>query len=447
MAASGPLWYKRPMPPPNQPRLVRAIGRWSLAALIVNSIIGSGLFGLPGAIAGTLGKASPWAVLLAGAVIGVVMGCFSEVASQFPQAGGPYLYARIAFGRMVGIQMGWMLWLTRLTAPAANANLFAIYVGEFFPQAKTPLIRFLILTLLVGTLAIINIRGVRAGTQVSNVFTIAKLAPLFLVAIAGVFYLFAGHKISPAMPVPGGSNAWLKATLLLIFAYGGFEGAVTPMSEAKDPRRDVAFGLLVALLSCTLLYTVLQWVVVGILPDPAHSERPLSEVARVVFGHGGAALVAVGALVAVYGYLSANMLAVPRITFALAERGDFPSIFAAIHPRFRTPYFSILVFALLTWLFAILGSFTWNVTLSSLTRLFCYALVCGALPVLRKQRPEASAFRLPAGRFFAGLGVLICLLLPTRVELTSSLILLATILIALLNWIWVRRRPVPASIS
>ncbi|MGA8151191.1 MAG: amino acid permease [Terriglobales bacterium] len=435
------------MPPPTQAGLVRAIGRWSLAALIVNSIIGSGLFGLPGVIAGTLGKASPWAVLLAGAAVGVVMGCFGEVASQFPQAGGPYLYARVVFGRLLGIQVGWMLWLTRLTAPAANADLFVLYLGEFFPQAKAPLIRFCILTLLIGTLAMINIRGVRAGAQVSNIFTVAKLAPLFLVAIAGAFYLLAGYKISPAMPVAGGGHAWLKSILLLIFAYGGFEGAVTPMSEAKDPRRDAAFGLFVALLTCTLLYTVLQWVVVGILPNPGHSERPLSEVARVVLGHGGAALVAVGALVAVYGYLSANMLTVPRITFALAERGDFPSIFAAIHPRFRTPYFSILVFAVLTWLFAILGTFSWNVALSSLARLSCYALVCGALPVLRKRRPEASAFRLPAGRLFAGLGVFICLLLLTQVGVSSLLILLATVLVGLLNWIWVRKRPAPISTS
>jgi len=432
---------------PNQPELVRAIGRWSLAALIVNSIIGSGLFGLPGVVAGTLGKASPWAVLLAGALIGVVMACFGEVASQFPQAGGPYLYARVAFGRMVGIQMGWMLWLTRLTAPAANANLFIVYLGEFFPRAKEPLIRLLILTLLLGTLALVNIRGVRAGAEVSNVFTVAKLAPLFLVAIAGGFYLLACHPTAPAMPVIAGRNAWLKALLLLIFAYGGFEGAVTPMSEAKDPRRDVVVGLFAALLVCTLLYTALQWAVVGILPDAAHSERPIAEVARIVLGPEGAVIVAAGALISLYGYLSANMLTVPRITFALAEHGDFPAIFAAIHPRFRTPYFSILAFALPTWLFAILGSFAWNVTLSSLARLFCYALVCGALPVLRKRNPQASAFRLPAGPLFAGLGVFLCVVLLGQVEFKSSLILLATILVALLNWIWVRKRPTSISTS
>ena len=433
------------MSPPSQPGLVRAIGRWSLAALIVNSIIGSGLFGLPGVVAGMLGQASPWAVLLAGAMVGVVMACFAEVASQFPAAGGPYLYARVAFGRMLGIQMGWMLWLTRLTAPAANADLFAIYLGEFFPQAREPLVRFLILTLLIGTLAVINIRGVRAGVRVSNFFTIAKLAPLFLVAIVGALYLLVGRKVSFSTPMLTGSNAWLNAILLLIFAYGGFEGAVTPMSEAKDPRRDAAFGLFAALLTCAALYTLLQWVVVGILPDAGYSERPISEVARLVLGHGGAILVALAALVSVYGYLSANMLAVPRITFALAEHGDFPGVFGAIHPRFRTPYFSILIFALLTWLFAILGSFTWNVTLSSLARLFCYALVCGALPVLRRKQPQVPAFRLPAGGLFAGLGVLICLLLLTRVELKSFLILLATILVALINWTWVRKRSIPAS--
>ena len=156
---------------------MRAIGRWSLAALVVNSIIGSGIFALPADVARLIGAASPWAVLLAGAAAGMIMACFAEVASQFSQAGGPYLYTRAAFGRLVGIEMGWMLWLVRLAAPAATANLFVIYCGEFWPQAAQPLPRFLILTLLYGILTVINYRGVRASTQVSNVFTVAKLVP------------------------------------------------------------------------------------------------------------------------------------------------------------------------------------------------------------------------------------------------------------------------------
>ncbi|MGA9039494.1 MAG: APC family permease [Terriglobales bacterium] len=429
------------MSQPAQTGLVRAIGRWSLAALVVNSIIGSGIFKLPADVAKVVGPASVWAVLLAGLSMGVIMACFAEVASHFTQAGGPYLYARAAFGRLMGIEMGWMLWLARLTAPAANANLFVIYLAEFWPHAREPVPRFFILTLLVGVLALINFRGVRTGTQVSNVFTIAKLLPLFLVAIAGMFYLIAGHKISPGIAPVAHASSWLKAVLLLAFAYGGFETALTPMAEAKDPRRDAAFGLFVALITCTALYTMIQWVVVGVLPDPGHSERPLADVAGLVLGHAGASFVAIGALVSVYGYLSANILAVPRITFALAEGGDFPTIFSAIHEKFRTPYFSILVFAALTWVLALLGSFSWNVTLSAVARLFYYGVGCAALPVLRKKLPGSARFRLPGGRVFAGLGVLICVVLITGVDLGGSLILLATILVGLLNWLWVRKRP------
>jgi amino acid transporter len=428
----------------DQAGLVRAIGRWSLVALVVNSIIGSGVFGLPSVLAGLLGAASPWAVLLAGAAVGIIIACFAEVASQFTQAGGPYLYARVAFGRMMGIQVGWMLWLAQLAAPAANANLFVIYLGEFWPQANQPLPRFLILTLLVGILALVNYRGVRAGAQVSNVFTVAKLVPLAIVIIAGMFYLLRAHQNVPLLPSTGDAGAWLKAMLLLVFAYGGFETALTPMAEAKDPRRDTVFALFIALIICTILYTLTQWIVIAVLPDPANSARPLADAARLILGSKGAAMVAIGALVSCYGYLGAKILAVPRVTFALAETGDFPAWFAAIHPRFRTPYFSILVFAFLIWMLALFGNFSWNLTLSAVARLFYYAVGCAALPVLRKKQPEVERFRLPGGTFFAVLGVIICLVLITRVELSGSIILVATIVAALINWIWVRNRPISA---
>jgi basic amino acid/polyamine antiporter, APA family len=407
---------------------------------VVNSIIGSGIFALPADVARLIGPASPWAVLVAGAAAGVIMACFAEVASQFSAAGGPYLYARAAFGRLVGIEMGWMLWLVRVAAPAATANLFVIYLGEFWPKAAMPLPRFFILTSLYGILTLINYRGVRASTHVSNVFTVAKLVPLFVVAIAGAFYLMAGHGVTTLLTMRADRSAWQKAALLLVFAYGGFETALTPLSEAKDPRRDAVFALFTGLITCIVLYTVIQWAVVGVLPDPGHSARPLADVARLALGRGGAAFVSVGALISVYGYLSANMLGVPRITFALAENGDFPSIFAAIHPRFRTPYVSIIAFSLLSWLLALLGSFTWNATLSAVARLLYYGLVCATLPVFRRKQPEAALFRLPGGNYFAVLGAGICVVLITGVNLGGSLILLATALVALVNWVLVRRK-------
>lgn len=423
--------------------LVRAIGRWSLAALVINSIIGSGIFGLPTQLTSMVGRRSPIAVLVAGAAIGVIMLCFGEVASHFNQAGGPYLYARVAFGRLVGIETGWMLWLAQLSAPAANANLFAIYLGEFWPRANEPWPRFLILTILVGTLAVINIRGVRTGTRVNNAFTIAKLLPLGIVILAGLVYMTLGHTVVPAAAAHPPAGAWLKTILLLVFAYGGFETALTPMSEAKNPQRDAAFALLVALGTCTLIYSLVQWVTVALLPNAGSSERPLADVARLVLGSKGASIVTIGALISFYGYLSAKILAVPRLTYALAEGEDFPGIFAAVHARFRTPYFSILVFAVLIWLLAVLGNFRWNLTLSAVARLAYYGVGCAALPVLRQKQLGTGMFRLPGGLIFSILGVAMCVVLLTQVDLSESLILVATVVVAFLNWLWVRRKRIP----
>src|ERR1700690_2707153 len=169
--------------------LVRAMGRWTLTALVINSIIGSGIFGLPSVVAGYLGRQSPLAYLVAAAGIGVVIACFAEVASQFGGAGGPYLYAREAFGRFIGIEIGWMLLLVRLTASAAAADLFTNYLAEFWPAVQEPVTRLMVLTVLIGFVALVNVRGIKSGACMSNVFTVAKLAPLILFVIAGGVFL------------------------------------------------------------------------------------------------------------------------------------------------------------------------------------------------------------------------------------------------------------------
>jgi APA family basic amino acid/polyamine antiporter len=159
-------------------------------------------------------------------------------------------------------------------------------------------------------------------------------------------------------------------------------------------------------------------------------------VARLAVGPIGGALVAVGALISFYGYLSAKILAMPRVPFALAEQGDFPRAFAAIHRRFHTPYVSILVFAAMIWGLALFGDFKWNVTLSAVARLLYYGVGCAALPLLRRKEPAGAnaVFKLPAGDFFAVLGVMLCVILVTRVDFGQSLILVATIALALVNW-------------
>ena len=421
-----------------QSGLVRTIGRWSLAALTVNSVIGSGVFGLPATVAGLLGKQSVPAVLIAGLAMGIIMACFAEVASQFSEAGGPYLYARTAFGRLMGILVGWLFYLAQTAAPAANANLFVIYLAEFWPAANETWPRVAILTLLIGLLALINLLGARQGTAVSNVFTVAKILPLLMVVLAGA----AVTVVRPARlgsGAPPSTNAWFMAITLLFFYYGGFESALAPMSEARNPRRDSVFALFAALGTCAVIYALVQWVVLGVLGSAAVTDRPLAEVARVTMGNRGAALVAIGALVSVYGYLSAKLLAMPRLTFALAEQGDLPHFFAAVSPKFHTPWLSILVYGAAVWGLAIIGSFAWNVTLSVVARLFYFGVISAALLALRWKQPEAPAWRLPGGPALAVLGVLIAIALMTRADLSKSVILVVTIAAAVLNWLWARR--------
>lgn len=427
------------MPPSHSPaQLVRVIGRWSLTALVINSIIGSGIFGLPSVVAGLVGEASIVAYLVAAAGMGIIMACFAEVASQFHEAGGPYLYARQTFGLFVGLQMGWMTLLVRITAAGANANLFVDYLSEFFPEATAPLPRLGLLTLILGGLAAINYRGVQQGAQTSNIFAIAKLVPLAVFIVAGIYFIAGAH--SPSQPIEVKPD-WPKTMLLLTFAYGGFEAAMIPFGEVKNPRRDAPFALFSALVIVTLLYIHIQIIVMSVLPSLLETKKPLAEAARVFLGVGGAALMSVGAMISVYGYLSSALLNVPRLTFALGEKGDFPRFFGFIHKKFRTPHVSVLFFSGLVWALAIAGSFQWNATLSAVARLLTYAVVCGTMIKLRATKPETDAFRLPGGLLLAIAGILFSLSLFIGIGYGELVALIATIVVATANWVVRRTRP------
>ncbi|MCI0349652.1 MAG: APC family permease [Acidobacteriales bacterium] len=423
----------------SQPELVRAIGRWSLAALVINSVIGSAIFGLPSLIAGLVGSQSVLAYALAAVGNGVIMACFAELASRFTAAGGAYLYAREGLGRFAGIQIGWMAWLVRITAAAAAANLFVIYLAEFWPAVQQPLLRAAVLALLLGFLAAVNYRGVRSGANVSDFFTIAKLLPIGVFLVAGAAFVLLRHPATPALATSATSGQWVEAVLLLVFAYGGYDAAMMPLGEAKNPRKDAPFALFTAMVAVFIIYAAVQLIVLKVLPNPAASARPLADAARVFLGAGGGVLMALGALVSVYGYLSANMLNAPRLTFALGERRDFPPAFSWLHPQFRTPYFSILAFGALVWLLAVIADFRWNALLSAVTRLFIYGSACLALIVLRRRRSEPAQFRLPAGDILALLGLSVCVGLMTRMGRAEAAIVAVTFLVALVNWLWARK--------
>jgi APA family basic amino acid/polyamine antiporter len=256
-----------------RPQLIRVIGRWSLTALVVNGILGSGIFGLPAPLAAAVGSASPGAVLLAGAAMAVIAACYAEVASQFSATGGTYLYIRYALGRFAGLQAGWMTLLVRLAAGAASLNLLVEYLAEFWPAATQALPRFAIITAVLGVLTLINYRGTSVGAGVSSVTAAAKILGLGIVCAVGTFYLIA-HPSAPQVLRTTSLDHWLRGILLLFFAYGGYEIAPITSGEARNPRRHAPFAVFAGLLTVTLLYTLIQATVMRVVPDPAHSARP-----------------------------------------------------------------------------------------------------------------------------------------------------------------------------
>jgi amino acid transporter len=335
-----------------------------------------------------------------------------------------------------------MAYLARLTASATNANLFVIYLREFIPGLTGRIGAAIVLTLLLGGLGVVNYRGVAQGSRVSSLLAGAKLVGLGVFVVLGLTWV-AGHGAVPAVAAPSGVRPWLEALLVLVFAYGGFEAGLMPLAEAKDPQRDAPVALMVALFTATLVYTLGQSIVTLTLPNPAGTERPLAESARIFLGAPGAGFMAGCALLSTFGYLAGGMVNVPRLTFAMAEQGDLPRPFGRVHRSFRTPHVSIVSYALLVWALAISGSFLTNLTLSVVARLITYGLVCAALPVLRARDGRAGAapaaeFRLPGGVILAALGVLGMLVMATQVSAREGMIMVMVVGFASIHYMGTR---------
>ena len=240
-----------------QAGLVRTIGRGSLTALMVNSIIGAGVFGLPSKLAARLGGYSPLACLASGVAILLIAGCIAEVSSRYEETGGIYLYARDAFGRFTGLAIAWLTWLTRIAAPAAAGNLFVTYAAQFIPALGSRGAKMGVLALLVGHLAVINHLGVKQGSRVSNVFTAVKTGFLLFFVGAGIAALWSRPELRVALSYPAvQAGGWMSSIMLMVYAYGGFEGALFVGGESKNPRRDTPVALLAALGVVVAIYKI-----------------------------------------------------------------------------------------------------------------------------------------------------------------------------------------------
>jgi amino acid transporter len=304
-----------------------------------------------------------------------------------------------------------------------------------------------IITSLFALLAIANCAGVRVGANLSSGFTIAKLLPLLLLIALGMLY-FAHHSevYRHATAAPHSLAAWTDAMLLLSFAFGGFENAILPAGEIKDAQRNIPFALGVGLVLCIAVYALVQFVSVATI-GTGPAERPLASAAEVLIGGGGAAFIVVAAMISSFGHLSAVQLATPRLTFALAERGDFPAVFGRVHPRFQTPYVSILAFGALTCVLALSGTYRWAIAMASGALIVIYCSICASLIRLRQVRRDQPVVRLPFGVAIACLCIALGLILLARLTWREGFLLLLCFGIASLHWFVTRSSSVEQRVS
>jgi len=391
----------------SQATLIRGVRRWDAVALTFNWIVGAGIFAVPSKVYALTGTYSLFAFASCALFAVLISFCFAEVSSRFTETGGPYLYTRAAFGSLVGFEVGWLLWMTRLATSAAICNVIVNYLSYFWTPLGFGLWRAVIITVAVVTLTFTNIMGVGKAAVLGDFLTVGKLAPLLLFVAVGLFFINPHNYSLAAAPSMG---SFSLAISQLIFAFSGFEMAVVTAGETRDPQRNIPFALLTAISVVSLLFILIQVVCIGTLPQLASSEKPLADATNLFIGPAGASIITLDMLVSGIGTLNANLLAGPRLPFAMAEEGQLPRVLSGTHRRYHTPHIAVLITASLVLLLALSGTFTQMVILSSISKLLTFVATCVALPVFRWRHSERSAsFRSPAGIAFSVIATTICL--------------------------------------
>jgi basic amino acid/polyamine antiporter, APA family len=401
-------------------KLKRVIGPWGLGASAVNIAVGAGIFVVPAFVAAILGPTAIVAYFVCGIAVVLVLTCYVEIGSFVHRSGGGVAYVEEAFGPLMGF-LAWVMYSVgyEVIACAALAVALLSSLAFWLPALGHGAPRVLILFVMFGGLAAVNIAGVRQGLQVAVAATIAKLVPLLLAIVAGIF-LVHWHELRWMGWPPAAKLG--EASLILFFAFQGIEEALAPSAEIRDPARTVPKAMFGATGTVILLYVALQLVSQGVLGgELAHqTTAPLAAVAGRLVGVAGSTLVMIGIAVSIFGSLAGGMLSTPRAFFLAAEDGMLPAALARVHPRFRTPHIAILTVAALMFLLAATGGFKHLAVLSSASILCVYLAIClGALKLRYTRKREPGAFRAPGGPLIGILGSAVVIWLlwhSTKVE-------------------------------
>jgi basic amino acid/polyamine antiporter, APA family len=376
--------------PQAERQLVRAIGMPGLAANIINTTIGASIFVLPAPIARNLGSAAPLAFVICAIAMTLFVTCFALAGSRVSITGGPYAYIEVAFGRYLAFLAGVIYFVMALLAVAAVMSVLVGAIVAIVPVLAGNGARVILTFAIYTFLALLNVRGVRAGTRLVTITTAAKLFPLLLFIVAGLFFIKTAAITPEAWP---DMKSLGDSVFLLLFAFFGIEIALVPSGEVRDPARTVPRAIYVALIIITVVYILVQLVAQGTLgPRLAQSSStPLAEAAATFLGNFGRLFLLSAATISAFGGVTSNILSSPRVLFALGRDGILPRMFAHVHPRFHSPDVAIFAFAALAFVLSVTSTFESLAIMANVAALLLYALCCAAAWELMRRNVRLAA--------------------------------------------------------
>ncbi len=400
--------------------LRREIGKVGIATIAMNGVIGSGIFALPAVAIAKAGYFSPWLFVLCGILILSVALTFARVASFFDITGGPVVYTTHAFGRFVGFQTGLLIYISRVAAIAASANLIVSHAATVWSPLESGVPRIAAMAAFVSLATMLNATGVRAGMAAVYALSVLKLAPLFLLIVVGLPSVEWSMVAHAEILEPGPLG---QTMLVLMYAFIGFEFSLITAGETQNARTQIPKVLVRTVVAISVCYAFIQLVAVSVGPDLGASETPLVEIARTLMGSWGALALGVGVVFSMSGSTLTSLLTAPRVTFALSRDGTMPAWFGRVSEKNGAPVNSILFCGLLSILMAVSQGFVWLIILSTFIRLLTYLLCIASLPIIERTIPaDPGQFRLPGGLAIPLVGFVLTIWLIAHSTIDNALI-------------------------
>ena len=411
--------------------LKRVVGVTGLTLSIINGVIGAGIFVLPAIVGIEMGAFGVFGYIFCSIMLAGIMLCYAEIGSRVTTSGGSYAYVEAAFGDFAGYIVNWLYFFGwSILGSAALMNVIADSLAVIFPVFANPLVRALFFFILIGIMIVVNVLGAKQGIGFVKMITLIKLLPLLGIIIFGFSKVKAGNLHWEHMP---SLKTFGDTTLILFYAFAGFETSLGVSGEFKNPKRTVPMGILLGGITVLFVYMLLQIVTQGVLGAEMASfkDAPLAAVAEKIVGPVGATILLVTAALSCFGCVSADIMATPRSLFAGSNDGMFPKFLGKVHPKFATPHVAVTTYGSLIFIFSISGGFKQLAILASAAILIVYLGVILATVKLRStNRASDKSFRAPGGLAvpLIGIATIVWLLSSlSKWEILSAIIFIAAV--------------------